>query len=63
VLLNELIEQAALSEQQAAVFGRRRLGEEIAHIAEELGISKNQVAVQTNYAIEKLKKVKKAAGQ
>jgi hypothetical protein len=60
VLLNQLIEQAGLSAQQAAVFGRRRLGEEIAHIAEELGISKNQVAVQTNYAIEKLKQ---AAGQ
>jgi DNA-binding NarL/FixJ family response regulator len=51
-----LIEKAGLSEQQSAVIGRRRVGEEIAHIAEELGISENQVSVQTSNAIEKLKK-------
>jgi DNA-binding NarL/FixJ family response regulator len=55
-----LIETAGLSEQQAAVIGRQRRGGEISHIAEVLGISENQVSVQMNNAIKKLKK---AAGQ
>jgi hypothetical protein len=58
--LSALIENAGLSEQQAAVIGRRRKGEKIAHIAAELGVSENQVSVQTSNAIEK---IKRAAGQ
>ncbi len=58
--LNALIEKAGLSEQQAAVIGRLRSGEEIAHISAELGISENQVSVQQTNAVKKLKK---AAGQ
>ena len=60
--LDEIERHAKLSRQQAAVMQRVRRGMAIVEIADELGMSNNQVYVQKSNAISKLKLTSKAAG-
>jgi RNA polymerase sigma factor (sigma-70 family) len=59
-MLDALEPEARLSAQQAEVWQLSRRGMEIAEIASNLGISRNQVSVQKHNAIEK---VREAAGR
>ena len=59
---DEIEKHAKLSPQQKAVVQRRRRGMDTVEIADELGISNNQVYAQKCYAISKMKPARKAAG-
>jgi DNA-binding CsgD family transcriptional regulator len=54
--LSAFVEEAQLSEREAAVIERDRRGEETAQIAAALGITKNQVGVHRHRAITKMRK-------
>jgi Bacterial regulatory proteins, luxR family len=59
---DEIERYAKLSPQQKAVVQGVRRGMDIIEIADELGISTNQVSVQKRNAISKMKPARKAAG-
>ena len=59
--LDALERATELSPQQKAVCKRLRQDKSISEIADELGIPKNQVSVQKNLAIKKLRKAREAS--